>query len=342
VKEDPVRSTAAIRRIPALLGAAALVTAALAGCTGAPGLGGCDPSYTGGDASSLVTATGKLGTNPTVDFPTPLISSKPQVSVLEAGNGPLIEDGDQVDFTIAIFYGKDGQKISGDSVNSDRAAVGLPHNSLSEAMVCMHVGDRIAVTTSLAAAYGKGVGAQVGLQDTDTLVVVLDLTAAYRGKADGFNQLPQDGMPVVVTAVDGTPAIAVDFVDKPAATRIETVKGGDGATVKKGESVVVQLRAWIWPDAGDDPTEITETNANGTPQTISTWEQHKAYTLELGNQPLIPPGVQRAIIGAKVGSQLLVVIPPGADHYPTVPSTLTGLTTDQTMIWVVDLLGIQK
>ena len=30
-------------------------------------------------------------------------------------------------------------------------------------------------------------------------------SAAYLGKADGFNQLPKDGMPTVVTAVDGTP-----------------------------------------------------------------------------------------------------------------------------------------
>ena len=40
-------------------------------------------------------------------------------------------------------------------------------------------------------------------------MVVIDVTAAYLGKADGFNQLPKDGMPTVVTAVDGTPGITV-------------------------------------------------------------------------------------------------------------------------------------
>ena len=61
------------RRIgaPALLGAALLLAASLAGCTALPGLGGCDASYSSGDASSTVTATGKVGDKPTVDFPTP-------------------------------------------------------------------------------------------------------------------------------------------------------------------------------------------------------------------------------------------------------------------------------
>ena len=36
---------------------------------------------------------------------------------------------------------------------------------------------------------------------------------------------------------------------------------------------------------------------------------------------------------------MLIVIPPGDDGYPTPPE---GMTADATMIWVVDLLGIEK
>lgn len=332
------------RRLPALIGAAALITATLAGCSGAAGIGGCDPIYSSGDASSIVTATGSLGGTPKVDFPTPLVAKKTQVSVIEAGDGELIRDGQQVDYTQSIFYGKDGSKLSGDTVTKSRTAAGLKDSSLNKAMVCAHVGDRIAVTTTVKAAFGAGAGGQ-NFSDDETLVVVLDLNAAYRGKADGFNQLPQDNMPLVVTEVDGTPGISVTFVTKPTTTRVETVKAGDGAKVKKGDSVVVQLRAWTWPDKDQiDPNEILISDSSGSSRPINTWALHQAATVTLdGDQNgSLPPGVAKALIGVKAGSQLLVVVPPGDGHYKTIPSSLAGLTTDQTMIWVVDVLGFEK
>ncbi|MES1169861.1 MAG: hypothetical protein ABUL47_04145, partial [Leifsonia sp.] len=66
-----MRSSTRFKRVPALLGAVGLLTASLAGCSLIPGFGGCQPSFTSGDASSVVTASGTLGNAPTVDFPTP-------------------------------------------------------------------------------------------------------------------------------------------------------------------------------------------------------------------------------------------------------------------------------
>jgi peptidylprolyl isomerase len=331
VKEVPVRPSTRFNRVPALLGAAALLAASLAGCTAIPGFGGCQPAYQSGDASSIVTATGKVGSKPKVDFPTPLVSATPEVSVIEAGDGALVRDGSQVDFDIAVFYGKDGQNLSGDEVASDRQSAGIEDNAFSTALVCAQVGDRLAITTTVEDAYGKGAGDSVGLTDDDTLVIVVDIRATYPGKADGFNQLPQDGMPVVVTAVDGAPAIAVNLVTKPTTTRIETVKGGDGAPVRSDDKVVVQMRVWTWPDEGGDPSELTN---------FSTWAGDKAYTMTLDdNKNPLPAGVLRAVEGSRIGSQLLIVIPPGEDGYVTPPE---GMSEDATMIWVVDLLGIDK
>jgi peptidylprolyl isomerase len=274
-------------------------------------------------------------------FPTPLVVKKPEVSVVKVGDGDLISDGQQVDVSLSIYYGKTGEDLAG-HVQSGRIAAGLDKQAISEALVCAHVGDRLALVTTTAEAYGKGAGAGGNLADDDTLVMVIDVTAAYLGKADGFNQLPQDGMPVVVTAVDGTPAIAVNFVSKPKTNRIETVKAGTGAKIRKDDTVVIQLRAWVWPTDGDDPAEILQANSNGQPSPLSTWGAHQAAAVTLGADSILPPGVSKGVVGAKVGSQLLVVVPPGKDHYATVPSSLAGLTADDTMIWVVDILGIQK
>ena len=324
-----MRSTSRFTRVPALIGATALVTAALAGCTALPGFGGCDPVYTGGDSSSVVTTSGSGGS---VDFPTPLISKTPEVSVIDHGDGDLITSGSQVDYTYTVYSGTDGTTLSAEDAGG-RLATGLDESSLSEAFVCTHVGDTIALTTTIADAFGAGAGASAQLADDDTVVMVIDTSAVYLGKADGFNQLPQDGLPVVVTAVDGTPAISLAFVTAPTVTRVETVKAGDGPAISADDQVVVNLRAWTWPAAeGDSIVEYSDAN---------TWPGHRAYTASLADSadnPL-PLGVRTAITGAKVGSQLLVVIPPGDDNYATPPQ---GLTADSTLIWVVDILGIQK
>ena len=63
-----------MRRLPALLTAAALATvlaSSLTACSGIPGFGGCTPAYEPGDASELVTASGSFASEPVVDFPTP-------------------------------------------------------------------------------------------------------------------------------------------------------------------------------------------------------------------------------------------------------------------------------
>lgn len=311
-----------MRRLTASIGVAALLTAALAGCTGVPGFGGCDPVFDAGDSSRIVTGSGS-----SVDFPTPLVVKKPQVSTMKAGDGALIEKGDQVDFTVTTYFGADGQKLSGDDASDQRFAAGVTDNAISEALVCAHVGDRIALVSTTADAYGEGAGASGNLADDDTLVSVIEVKAAYLGKADGLNQLPQDGMPTVVTAVDGTPGVSLLAVDAPDHTRISVIKGGDGRTVKADDQVVLNYSLWTWPETkGDEPVAVS-----------NSWDSHQAQVFTLGEG--LPQGLLDALIGQKVGSQVLLVLPPGDDSF-TEDSAPSG--ADATYIFVFDILGIAE
>jgi peptidylprolyl isomerase len=236
-----------------------------------PGFGGCDPAYEAGDSSSVVTAEGSFGVKPKVDFPTPLVVKTPEVSLIDAGDGPQVRDGDQVDYSFAEFSGAGAEDLSGDNADS-RIEAGLDDDALSKALVCTHVGDRIALVATVAQAHGEGAGG-TQLADTDTVVVVIDVTASYIGKADGFNQLPKDGMPTVVTAVDGTPGIAVPAQDPPSETQIGLIKAGDGVKTEKDDQVVLHYSFWTWPATeGDPPTAVS----GG-----STWESHIAQNLPL-------------------------------------------------------------
>jgi len=310
-----VRSTRSTR-VPALLGAAALLTASLAGCAAIPGFGGCDPVYQPGEASDLVTADGS--------FPTPLVSKTPEVSLIEAGDGALVRAGDQVDYTFARFLGKDGQDLSGETA-AGRIAAGVDDDAVSEALVCAHVGDRIALTSTIAQAYGEGSGGS--LSDDDTIVVIIDIEAAFLGKADGINQLPQDGMPTVATEVDGTPGITVPAEAPPAASRSSVIKGGDGATVKDDSTAVVHYSFWTWPAAEGDEPALVE----------SSWTEHTAQNLQLAQ---VPSDLRDAISGQKVGSQVLLVLAPGEGSFPADAAPPAG--ADATYIFVIDLLGIQE
>lgn len=333
VKEVPVR------RFPALLGAAALVAATLAGFSAAGASSGCTPTYSSGDASSLVTASGKSGAAPTVEFPTPLVTKKSQVSTLEAGDGTPIASGSQVDYDVSMFLGKTGEPLSAtgyDGKSFQRSASGTTGNSLSIALECAKVGERLAIATTAAevkAAFQEGAFQSGGINDTDTIVLVVDVVAAYLGKANGFNQLPKDGMPTVVTAVDGEPAIAVGLVSPPAKTEASTIKAGSGAAVKKDDAVVLNFSAWIWPADGSEPTSFS-----------SSWTGGQAVTFGLTNFDDgggLPTGIVDNLIGEKVGGQVLIVLAPGDDSFPA-DNLPQGITADSTVIFVFDLLGIQK
>ncbi len=325
-----MRPSPRLHRAPVLLGATALLAASLAGCSALPGFGGCQPILTGGDASSVVTAT---GSTPKMDFPTPLLAGKtPEVSTIDVGEGDPIAHGSQVDYDFVVEYG-DTAEDSGS--NTGRVAAGISGNSVSEALQCAKVGDRLALVTSAAdVGNGFGPGALDGVDPDQTFVIIIDVTGAYLGKADGFNQLPVDGMPTVVTAVDGQPGITVPAENPPKTTRHSTIKAGDGHKIAADDKAVLHFSLWTWPSSvGADIGTVG-----------STWEADRAQTLTVSNYADgggMPQGLVDALIGQRVGSQVLVVIPPGDDGFPAdqLPS---GITADSTAIFVVDILGIQK
>ncbi len=321
-----------MRRFPALLGAAALVAAVLAGCTPAAD-GGCAPVYDSGDASSLITATGKVGSTPTVEFPTPLITRSSQVSTLVEGSGATIATGSQVDYDSSAYLGSTGEQLSGsdyDPAVLNLGLSGLDESTLSKALVCVKIGERLAVTAKASDLYAADTLSGANIDPDDTIVVVLDVIAAFLGKADGVNQLPKDGMPTVVTAVDGRPGISTGLVSPPSETESAAIKAGDGVTIAKDDRVVVAFSLWNWAGDGSDPTEAQ-----------STWDSGTATTLPMttGSDGL-PAGIVNALVGQKVGGQVLLLLAPGDEFDPTTLGS--DFTADSTAVFVFDLLGVQK
>ena len=328
-----------MRKTPALLSAlavAAVVVASLVGCSSSASAS-CAHTYASGSASKIVKATATTAT-----FPTPLVAKTPQVSVSKAGTGSPVQNGDQVDYTYNVYDGETGENILAQTTSLRAGAVTTAKStSIVKALVCAASGERLSLVSSLKDAFGKGAG-RTQFPDSLTLVIVIDVKDHFLGKANGINQLPLDGMPSVVTAVNGQPGIVIQELDEPKTLRLSTIKAGSGPTVKKGSTVHIKYTGWTWPSvAGDKPTVWPspgqDANGNPVPDGEGTWTEDKAADLTVSSSSL-PPGLYKALLGAKVGSQVLAVIPP-QDGFGS-SSTNIGVTDKDTLIMVIDVLGI--
>lgn len=327
-----------VRKLPALVVAAGLLVA-LTACGGSPAsnLANCVPEFDSGKASAQVDATGTFGKDPKASFPTPLYSKKIEVTQVKAGKGLPLYPGQLVNFQITAYNAKTGELLAASSYNKSQPVIRLiaaptPGSQITDALgklvQCATVGSRIVATTPVATVFGDQDLSSAGLSSKDTVVAIIDVQKGFLGKANGVDQLPQAGFPAIALAPDGQPGLTVPKTDPPSKLQHEVLKAGGGAVVKTGDSVVLQFTSMIW---GEKST-VDSTWDKGTP--IIT-KAGAAGDADNG----IAPGFASALIGQKVGSQVVVIIPP-ADGYAQ-GSAPASVPAGSTLIYVFDILGIE-
>ncbi|MSX40225.1 MAG: peptidylprolyl isomerase, partial [Actinobacteria bacterium] len=172
----------------------------------------------------------------------------------------------------------------------------------------------------------EGFGAQAeqaGIGAEDTLVFVIDVTsiaAKPLAEATGTPVEPLVGFPEVVFT-DGNPTVTIPDGDVPADYAIETLIQGDGAVVAEGATVIVNYEGVNW-----NTGEVFDSSFDrGEPATFST-------------QGVIQ-GFHDALVGQKVGSRVVVVIPSELGYGDTGSGDL--IKGGDTIVFVVDILGVQ-
>lgn len=316
-----------MRKTSALIVAAGLLISVSA-CASGPGQSNCTPTYLPGESSKLVTADGSFGAQTAADFPTPLYAKGPEVSVVKAGDGPALEDGQFAFVEVTAFAGTTGQPVAATSFDKNTpfaVEVGgeaSAQNPFGWALDCAKVGSRLAATTTAETVFGKdGVTPGMGVEADDTLVLVIDVVEGYLGKANGADRLPVDGFPAVVLAPNGQPGVTIPGTKAPTDLETAVLKQGSGATVGKDDVVVLNYTLLSW-----ESKSITN----------STWDSGKPVVLAI---PAAVEGLQKALIGQQVGSQLVVVIPPAlGSNSANAPQ---GAAPDTTLVYVVDILGVR-
>jgi len=313
-----------VRHLPAIIAAAALVVT-LGACSSTPAeptvdLGTpCASPIESGGSSKLVKATGSATKEPDVSFSTPLVSKKLELSVIDKGEGRSLGEGDFADVQLSQYNGATRELISTTWSEGQSARVPVSDDAgvLPSLLECATVGSRIAATVPVSLVSDQG-------KDGDTIVLVIDVLDGFAGKADGAPQLPRNGLPAVVLAPTGQPGIVIPKIDPPKKLEIALLQAGDGEKVAKGDSVIVHYTGMLWADS----TIFDSSWDKGAPAT---------FTATDGDGGLVP-GFAKALIGQRVGSQVLVVIPP-SEGYPSGSAPAT-IPDGSTMVFVFDVLHI--
>lgn len=306
-----------MRKIPALFVVAGLL-ASLTACStaAAPGSAGCLTPVSG-DASSVVTASKNVGSEPKVTFPTPIVTKETQVSVVKEGHGPALTTGTPVLIKYTIYSGATAKVLSSSSYGAPTTPITVGSataGAIGKALECSQVGSRLAIAvkdSELTSATAKPTKAS---EPAD--IVVLDVVKSFLPKANGALQRGVSNMPAVVTAADGAPGLSFPSVDAPDKRVVQVIRQGKGHELTADDTVVTKFTAVDW---------ATKPTVQG-----STWTGqggNSATTIPL-NSSQIPAEVRTSLIGQRVGSQVMVVIP---------PSAASGQT--QTIVYVFDVLG---
>lgn len=306
-----------MRTLPVLLLAAGIV-ASLSSCATAPFSVGCDSDVTSGPASSVVTATGKFGATPTVNFPTPIVTKTLERSELITGTGPELATGNVVLMKFTFFNGTTGEIVAQGDYSGIGDMITLADSvipSITDGLQCATVGSRVVIATN---ALDAG---QDPATVTDSFVFIIDIIDAFPAKAFGVPQIPQPGMPAVVTAPSGAPGVTVPRQDPPSKLTVTALRQADGEKLKADDHAVLKYTALLWNDSS-----VFD----------STWTKGQAKVVTLTPSETVTKGLVDGLTGQRIGSQVLIVVPP-EEGFGSVGST--GVPPESTLIYVVDILG---
>ncbi|MDO4042959.1 FKBP-type peptidyl-prolyl cis-trans isomerase [Clavibacter michiganensis] len=311
---------------------------------------GCTPLAQAGTSSSTVTATGDAGSAPaSVAFPTPLKPAGVEVSTLVEGDGAPVQPNQGITAAASIVDGKTGKDLADYArIAPNARTTGSPlftpaslHESLpylEDAMTCMPVGSRLAVTVPVSTVFpGQDLSSQ-GLDATDGLVLIVDITSSFPAKATGEPRPAQAGFPSVVTTDDGVPGITIPPSTPPTEYRDALLRAGDGAEVGDGDTVTLQYTGVVWgtSTSAEKQAVFGSSWTGGGPLQVPATATTAAPSTGAASSLVVTPGLAKALVGKHVGDQVIAVVPP-AEGFGDQGSA--KVPAGSTLVYVVDILG---
>ncbi|KPI16309.1 peptidylprolyl isomerase FKBP-type [Actinobacteria bacterium OK074] len=275
-----------------------------------------------------ITAGTRFDEKPTIAKGTGDPSKNLAVKTVIAGGGTTVAENDYIQ---ANYLGQiwDTAKVFDNSYDRKTPIlIQLAEGSIIDGwrygLAGRKTGSRVELAIPPTWGYGTQGSSQAGIKGTDTLVFVVDLQETFDAKssAKGSDVAQDDAkLPKVGTNTDGkAPSIDVPKADAPTKLVADYVIEGDGAAVAAEDTVLVQYKGVLW----DSGKEFDSTYGR------------KALTSFALSQ--VVKGWSEGLTGKKVGSRVLVVVPPKLGYGDSPPSG-SGISKDSVLVFSVDILA---
>ncbi|QNP73683.1 FKBP-type peptidyl-prolyl cis-trans isomerase [Streptomyces roseirectus] len=275
-----------------------------------------------------VTAGQKVGEKPTVAKGSGTPSDQLAVKTLVAGGGKTIAEKDYV---WANYLGQiwDTGKVFDNSYDRKTPLfIQLAQGSIIDgwryALAGKKTGSRVEFSVPPTWGYGSQGQSQAGIKGTDTLVFVVDVLDTFNGtsSAKGKDVAQDDAaLPKVGTNTDGkAPSVEVPKSAAPKGLVANYVIEGDGPVVKADSTLVVQYKGVVW----ETGKEFDSSYQRSAPTSFSLQQVVKGWA--------------QGLTGKKVGSRVVVVVPPSLGYGDNPPSD-SGIGKTSTMVFTVDILA---
>lgn len=296
----------------------------LAGC----GSGSSSSTASGSSSLDAVSITGDVGKEPQVEWKSKMTAADVQTTTVTKGGGDTVNAGDQVSAQLWIGNGY-SQKTAYSSYQQGGPQTLTVNDQLSpviaDALKGSTVGSRIAVTTPADKLFGPSGNPQLNISNKDPLLLVIDVmskpTPPLKGPK-GKAQPAPSWAPKLVTKGDTVTALDFSKTPKPdGKLRSAVLIQGTGKEVQKGQNITVNYLGQVYGGKQPFDESYSKQPASfgiGTGQVISGWD--------------------KTLVGQKVGSRVVLAIPPG-DGYGKQGQPSAGIKGTDTLYFVVDILG---
>jgi peptidylprolyl isomerase len=252
------------------------------------------------------------------------------VTTLVKGTGDAVADGDTVSTFLWVGNGSTKKDVYSDYDNGAPEAI-ANGEELSDVFRKLFAGatygSRVAAVTTAPELFGASAeNNQLGVGATDTLVIVADLVEKQEESPTPTDDTAHDASPDTQPSVveeSGKPT-GLDFsgIEEPALdTPVQRVviEEGTGAAVKDSDTVKVNYLG-------------------------ATYDAAQPFDESFSGQPLTSPlsgliqGWTIGLTGVKVGSRVLLQIPPAYGYGPQGSGAIPG---NATLWFVIDVLAVQ-
>lgn len=130
-------------------------------------------------------------------------------------------------------------------------------------------------------------------------------------------------------AFGAKPTVTVPAGPAPTKLTQQVLTPGTGATVAKGDTLIANYVGQTWAPKAGKANVFDSSFARGTPA---------AFVIGAGQ---VIPGWDKTLVGKKLGSRLLLTVPP-ADGYGSGGQSQAGISGTDTLVFVVDLINTYK